>query len=282
MAFGASVLSTSGVLARNFEAASSWQIVFVRALSLATALCILYAARYRGSTGQELKAAVYPALALGPIHGMGSACFILALTHTSVASVMLVLSAIPLFAAGLAWLLLGERITPATVVSIGAAMLGVGIVMFDGLMGGTLLGDLLALANSLSFALFVVIARSRRSVDMTPAIIVGALVGAAVAAVASPDLHMSAHDVLLCIIWGAVVQCVGLLATLFAARHLPAAHVCLIGLLEYVLAPTWAWLFVGEVPAISVVIGATTVLASVVVWVYCESLRGKPTAIAGR
>ncbi len=50
-----------------------------------------------------------------------------------------------------------------------------------------------------------------------------------------------------------------------ASRVLLAPEIALLGLLEVVLGPLWAWLGAGEVPARSTLIGGTIILAALVV-----------------
>ena len=118
---GATIFSSSGLIVRHIEHATAWQIVFFRALSLIPAVCLVYVLRHRGRTISELTRAGWRPLLAGPLQGVSSVCFIMAITRTSVASTMLVLSAVPLFAAGLGWLFLRERVRFATFAAIGAS-----------------------------------------------------------------------------------------------------------------------------------------------------------------
>ena len=47
-----------------------------------------------------------------------------------------------------------------------------------------------------------------------------------------------------------------------ASRHLLAPELALLGLLEVVLGPLWAWLGAGEVPAAATLAGGAVVLAA--------------------
>jgi len=49
-----------------------------------------------------------------------------------------------------------------------------------------------------------------------------------------------------------------------AARQLAAPEVALLGLLEVVLGPLWAWLGAGEVPAAATLTGGALVLGALV------------------
>ncbi len=186
--------------------------------------------------------------------------------RTSVANAMFVLSAVPFFAAGLGWLILGERAEVRTIAAIGASSLGIALVMVDGFTSGTTTGNLLALTNSILMACFVIVLRRNQHVDMLPAIVVGGLIAISLGAMTVPDFDVPIRDILLCVLWGAVVQCTAQIMTIFAARHLRAAELCLLTLIEFVLGPIWVWLSVGEVPGRYSVMGGAIVLASVALW----------------
>ena len=270
---GAFVLSCSGLIVRNIEHATAWQIVCYRALSLVPAICLVYVLRHRGRVMSELSRAGWRPLLLSVFPGFGSVSFVLALTQTTVASTMLILSAVPLFAAGLGWIFLRERVRLATLAGIGASGLGIALVMMDGFRTGTIVGNLLALANSLSFASYVVLLRRHNDADMLPSAAFGAIIAATVAAIAAPDLDVPASDIMLCVLWGGVIQCLGMWVTVFASKHLPAAELCLLMLLEFVLGPTWVWLFLGEIPGLYAVGGGAIVVLSVALWLIGERRR---------
>ena len=54
----------------------------------------------------------------------------------------------------------------------------------------------------------------------------------------------------------------GLVAFTAGSRHLPAADLALLAQTEVVLAPVWAWLVIGEVPAFWTLVGGAMVLAA--------------------
>jgi drug/metabolite transporter, DME family len=266
MVFAATILSSSGVIVRHIEHAVAWQIVFFRAVSLIPAISLLYVFRHRGRVIHEPSRAGWVVVYAGAIQGFSSVCFVQAMTHTSVANAMFVLSALPFFAAALGWLFLRERVERRTLIAIAASCGGIGLVMVDGVASGTMVGNAFALANSVLAACFVIVLRQNRGVDMLPAIVVGAMVAASVAAIAVPDFNVSLHDIMLCVLWGAVVQCSAQVITIFAARYLRAAELCLLSLIESVLAPLWVWLTVSEVPSHYSMIGGAIVMLSVALW----------------
>jgi drug/metabolite transporter (DMT)-like permease len=54
----------------------------------------------------------------------------------------------------------------------------------------------------------------------------------------------------------------GLSFFLYALRLMPAAQVTLIALLEPVLGPVWVWLFKGEEPSHSTILGGAIILTA--------------------
>jgi drug/metabolite transporter (DMT)-like permease len=70
--------------------------------------------------------------------------------------------------------------------------------------------------------------------------------------------------------------------TLFysALRRLPAAEVTLLALLEPVLGPIWVWLFVGEEPAFTTLIGGAVVLGALAVKCIADLRRHGSAAAA--
>jgi drug/metabolite transporter (DMT)-like permease len=73
---------------------------------------------------------------------------------------------------------------------------------------------------------------------------------------------VSPRDIALLLSLGIIQMTLGLSFYLYALRLLPAAQVTLIALLEPVLGPVWVWLFKGEEPAASTILGGAIILAA--------------------
>lgn len=93
--------------------------------------------------------------------------YLTALTKTSIANAALLLYTAPAFVAPLAYLILGDRLPPRTLIAVGMAILGVAFVT-EILRGGTLLtlastqGDLLALGAGFAYATLYIFSRVRQ------------------------------------------------------------------------------------------------------------------------
>lgn len=260
----AALNSAGGILVRSMDAASEWQIVFWRCVALAVAITGIVWVRHRAVLATTLRRIGPWSLLGGLFYGATLAGYVLALANTTVANADFTMSAIPIFTALLAWLALGEKVGLRTVLAIAAAVTGVALMLGDGIAGGTLYGNAMALLAAVSFACFVIVLRTGHGVDMLPTAAVGALFAALVAAfMADGDLQAPAKDILLCLLWGGALSCAGHYLIVTASRRLAAAELTLLLLLEFILGPGWVWVFIDEVPGVPTLIGGGIVLFAV-------------------
>ena len=260
------VLSFNGLIFRTVAEATAWQISFYRSGALAVAVFGLFLWRHRGRWGVELRRSRRSALIAGPLLGVAGICFLQSLSLTTVANTMFTLSSVPLFAAVFAWLVLGERVAAATWMAILVAMTGIGLMVFDGFDSGGLLGNLLALATAVLFACFVVALRHGRHVDMLPAVALGALVSTAIGGVMAEHLDLSLRDILICIAWGALLSGFAHSIYTYASRHVLAAELTLLSLVEMIFSPLWVWLIMDETPTTYTLMGGAVVAVAIGGW----------------
>ncbi len=274
-------LSTGGVLLRTVEAADGWQILFYRSFTfLFTLLCYLCVV-YRGRLVAPFLAIGWQGLVAAVALGVGFSCYVFGMLLTTVANLVFLLATGPFFAAGLAWLLLGERVARVALLAMCAAAAGIGLMMADGLTTGRLLGNLVGLGAPITFAILVIAVRSRPQVDMMPATCLAGLVSLLIAVVMLDDFAISGRDLVLCLLLGSVQVGAGFLLITLGARHVPSAEVPLFALTETVLAPIWVWLAVDEVPSVLTLTGGAAVLAAFAV-AGLAGLRARPPAVAGK
>ena len=190
-----------------------------------------------------------------------------ALLLTTVANALFLLSSAPFMAAVLGWIVLRERVRPMTWIAMTVALAGISLMIVNGIQSGRLLGNIIALVTPVTFAIMLVTVRRVGDRDMIPAICLGGLVGASIGFGMSDTLVISRHDLALCLFMGVVQYAGGFVLITLGARHVPAAEVALLSLVEVLLAPTWVWIGVGEVPTAITLAGGTIVLAAVVVQV---------------
>ena len=262
--------SIAGVVTRHLDAARSFEVTFWRslfnALTLAVGLTLL-----RGP-------ALWPGLLRADRVLWASAlcwavmytAFMVALTLTTVANVLVTMAIGPMLTALLSRVVLGQRLPLHTWLAIVVA--GIGIASMFGAeagRGGSLLGSLVACAVPLAGAInWILLQRNAESgaqaADMLPAVLLGALISAAVTLPLAWPLQASAHDLGLLALLGSVQLALPCLLVVRLSRELPAPEIALLALLEVIFGVTWAWLGAGERPPASVLLGGVLVLGALV------------------
>ena len=125
LAFCALLWSIAGVVTRQLERADGFEVTFWRGLFCAVTVLVILAWQQRGNPFAPVREMGWPGLFSGAMWGVMFTCFMLALTRTSVANTLLVMSISPLLAALLGRVVLGARLSAATWIAI--VMAGVGI-----------------------------------------------------------------------------------------------------------------------------------------------------------
>ena len=165
-------ISFGGLVIRSMQDADNLQINLYRSIAFVTIISLIMIAKHRSRTMERIRGVGRPGLAGGAMLACAGLCFLEAITNTTVANTLFTLSAIPFFTAALAWLFLRESLRRSTMITMVFALLGIGVMMLDGLGGGSLYGNLMALITALCFSGFAVIVRRHRGVDMLPTLMV--------------------------------------------------------------------------------------------------------------
>lgn len=265
---GAVSISFGGLIVRGLEAATPWQFNAVRGAVGGVALLLVLVLRHRGAVTAHFRRMESPAWYGSGCLGLAALFYILSLTHTTVANTHFAMSAAPFMTAGLAWLVLRERLHRMTVLAMAVAFGGIVIMVADGLAAGRSEGDWYALMAVLLFSTYGVIARGMRDTNLLPAIIVAAFVTMLGGLVGSlGDLHLSAHDILLGVLWGLLIGLGGDWCFVTGVRHVTSAEsMLLMMMIPSVLGPLWVWMVIDEVPSLATLIGGVLVLAALAAW----------------
>jgi drug/metabolite transporter (DMT)-like permease len=269
---GAVLVATSGVVFsftaiayRAVDEATDWQFLTYRGASTTAAMVMLTLARsrHRPVPFRQTNRRVALAAALLTATSM---LYILALSRTSAATTLFLLAAAPIFAAIVGWLALRERVERPTVVAIGLTLIGIAIMVGSGLDAGSGIGVLFAALIPILVGSYNVALRSAGHVDpVIPTLISAVLltVGAGAMALIADGLAVSWHDALLACVTGGFALGVGLPLFNLGHRSVASARVSLLLMTEVVLAPLWVWIWPGERPRVSTLIGGAIVLATV-------------------
>ena len=263
VALAAVAWSTAGVLQRQLTLDTPTQVLG-RAVFAGLALLVYVAVVERGRVIPAFRSIGLAGVAVALCVASASGGFIAALNHSSVARVLFILAAAPVFSALLARVTLGEPITRRTAWAMALALAGITLML--GAPGeGSLAGDALAFLAALSFAAMVGITRWRHDVSMAPATCLSqAILVLAFLPFATPAT-ISTDDTAWLAALGIGQIGLGFALLTVGARLIPAAQVGLIILLEVVLGPIWVWLALDERPSTATLIGGAIVITAIVI-----------------
>jgi drug/metabolite transporter (DMT)-like permease len=269
--------SIAGVLTRHLEAARSFEVTFWRsafnALALAAALLAMRGPRLLADIRRGGRAMWASALCWMVMYTN----FMLAITLTTVATVLITLSIAPLITAVFSRLFLQHRLPRRTWVAIAVA--GAGIAWMFGRQalapGASMTGALVALAvpfaGATNWTLLQYLHQrhardpSVAEPDMLPPVLLGALLSAAVTLPLSLPFSATPHDLSLLALLGVVQLAIPCLLVVQLARVLPAPEISLIGLLEVIFGVLLAWVGAGEVPGPTALSGGALVIGALLV-----------------
>ncbi len=259
MTFAGGLLLTVDAPLLRLAHTDAWTIIAVRGVFAFSAMWLFWLLfrRFRGSSTPFVNG--YLSVLLSCLTAVVSIMFINAIQLTSVANVVFILAFNPMFAALLSWLFLREKQSPATLMAIATAFVGVVVIVWDSINAGNALGDFLALGVSLTLAVILTIARwSGTDQSMSPAF--GSLMAAAaVLAYASPvSLPVESWGWLA--LNGLIVIPLSSALMILGPKYIAAPVVAMFFLLETVLTPVWMWLIFGELPTQRGVVGGTIII----------------------
>ena len=262
--------SIAGVVTRHLDAARSFEVTFWRSLFNALTLAVGLTALRGPALWPGLLRADRVLWASGLCWAVMYTAFMVALTLTTVANVLVTMAIGPMVTALFSRLFLGQRLPLRTWLAIFVA--GAGIAWMFGAeagSGGSLLGSLVACAVPLAGAVnWILLQRAAESgaqaPDMLPAVLLGALISAAVTLPLAWPLQASTHDLRLLALLGSVQLALPCLLVVRLSRELPAPEIALLALLEVLFGVAWAWLGAGERPPASVLLGGVLVLGALV------------------
>ena len=198
---------------------------------------------------------------------LNATLFSLAIAVAPVAVVLIGVATVPVFAAVLSRIILGESLSTLTIVTAVLVMIGLYISVLGQedseiiLDKTTLQGAILGLGVAFSLAMNFTIIRKDKHVPFVLAIALGAFMAAVLGAMCADALYWPPLGNMAAIaLTGIIILPVSFVTLSYAARFVSSSTVSLIMLLETVLGPLWIWWGIGEVPTNSMLIGGAIVV----------------------
>jgi drug/metabolite transporter (DMT)-like permease len=282
VAVGVLAVSAAAILIRLAEAPALAVAFWRCALGAAVLLPPALLRRETFPSGRELWVGVASGAALGAHFGF----WISSLDYTSVAASVVLVSTQPVFVAIMAYVLFGERTSPASVAGILLAIGGTAIIAGGGSVGSAaFFGNALALIGAVTVAAYVLIGRSSRTggIGVLPYSVVvysaAALTLLPVALYFEVELWGYSGETWLWL-WAITLgpQILGHTVFNWALGYVEASIVSGVILAEPVVAALLAWLILSERPGAATVFGGAVVLAGLFVILKGRRMPVEPIA----
>ena len=251
-------------------------------------LVYLVAIYGRATFGQFRIIPIFALIATAAFFTAGSTLYVTSLTLAGTATVSVIGALSPIFTGLLSPWITQERPSLASWAAAIMALAGVGVIAWDSISGGNLLGILVALLVPISFAGQTVTLRRFRGFDMVPAICVGGFstffiagaMGYVFGGHAGGGFEVGPLQVLLLALMGPLQLSIPLVLYAKGAQAVPAVTLSLVVMLDAVLNPFWSWLGVGEVPSQAAFIGGAIIISAVAISIFGDRwLSARRTSI---
>ncbi|MEA3192880.1 MAG: hypothetical protein QOD26_1213 [Betaproteobacteria bacterium] len=267
--------STAGVVTRHLSSAGAFEQVFWR--SLFAFLFVFAFLVLKTNPWKAIRDAGWPGVISGLMWAVMFTAFMFALSLTTTANALVVMSVSPLLTALCAKAFLSDAVPARTWIAAGASAVGIAW-MFSSSLENHLAGMAVAFLIPVAAAINVVILRaSAARLDLIPAVMLGGAISCLLALFFTPAFTATPRDIGLLAFLGFFQLGLPCMLLVVASRTLPAPEIALLGLLEVVLGPLWAWLGAGERPAGATLAGGAIVLAALALNEAGALRRGAPT-----
>ena len=260
---GACALSFGGLIVKSFEGATLWQILFWRSVFFSIVVLFFLIINHKKNFFSSIYKIGLPGFFAGIILSCGYVGYVFAMYNTTVANANFIIQTQTIFLAIFGYIFLREKISKLTLASIFLAFAGIFLMLGSSLTAGQMLGNIAAFVMPVSFAVLILTVRKYPSVDMIPLQLIAGIGAVIIGYLFSSKIIISSHDIFLGFIAGFFQLGLGFIFITIGAKTTPSALVGIIMLIEAVLGPFWAWLFINETPPLVVLVGGTIVLSAV-------------------
>ncbi len=183
---------------------------------------------------------------------------------TNPAHVLVLTASAPLFGALASWLILGERVRPATAAAMVAALVAVGVIASEGLGGGDAnpVGDFMGIVVAASMGLGFTLVRKLKVSDPWMHFGTAAFLNALWAGLLFPLEPVAGERLALLLLVAFVVVPLAFMLISIGPRYITVPEVALIMLLEVVAGALFLWWLAAEPPTVEAVVGGAILVAA--------------------
>ena len=262
--------SMAGVITRQLESARSFEVTFWRSFFTALSLLVILPFFQGRAVFSKIRAGGAALWVSGVCWSVMFTAFMVALTLTTVANVLVTLALGPFMTALAARIFIGHRIALRTWLAIAAAGAGIawmygGQLDFQSQLRGMLVALLVPIAGAINWTVVQSSRSHGKNIDLVPAVLVGAVISSLVTLPLSFPMQATPHDIGLLAVLGLFQLAIPCVLSVWCASILKAPEISLLALLEVIFGILLAWVGAGEVPGPSVLTGGALVVGALVV-----------------
>ena len=253
---GVMILSPDSILIRlaNVDVITN---IFYRGIFLSLWMFIIVCITHKKNSLQKLIQIDKFDILLVLSHTIGSFSFVIAISYTTIAKALLIISISPILSAVLSYIFLSEKISIYTFITLLATFLGFGIIFYEN-ENWTVswIGNLAALISAFVLSTTFIVARYKKQSMMIPLLYSGLLVAIICIFFIIP---IPTKSLLILLLQGLLIASAFALLTL-GPKYIPATEVNLIMLVETILSILIAAVFLQEIPNLRVLLGGIIIL----------------------
>jgi drug/metabolite transporter (DMT)-like permease len=260
--------SIAGVVTRQLEHARSFEVTFWRSFFTVLSLLVILPFFQGRAVFARIRRGPWPLWASGACWSIMFTAFMVALTLTSVANVLVTMAIGPFLTALIARAVLGHRIPARTWLAILVAGCGIGYMygtqIETGRFAGTAVALCVPLAGGINWTIQQRAHAQGQRIDLVPAVLIGAVISVLATLPLAFPLQASGRDIAWLALLGTVQLAIPSVLAVVCARVLKAPELALLALLEVVFGILLAWLGAGETPRPAVLTGGVFVIGALV------------------
>ncbi len=204
--------------------------------------------------------------------------FVIATRYTTAANAIVLQYAAPVYVAILSGAVLKESVTGRDWAAVGLIVIGLLIFFADGLTVGNNFGNVMGVLSGICFASMVVSLRGMKDRHPVDAVIVGNLIAALIGAPWVLEGRWDSSSFLGVALLGSIQLGLSYFLYTRAIAMVTALQAVLIPVVEPLLNPLWVYLWMGERPSQTAIVGAAIVLGTVT-WRALHQLTPTPDVV---
>ncbi|MBG6076321.1 DMT family transporter [Polaromonas sp. CG_9.11] len=262
--------STAGVVTRQLEAARSFEVTFWRSFFTLASLLVILPFFQGRAVFMKIRHGGKALWLSGVCWSVMFTAFMVALTLTTVANVLVTMALGPFITALMASVFIGYRIPARTWVAIALASAGIawmyaGQMDLGSQLAGTLVALMVPLAGACNWTVVQHGGAHAQKIDLVPAVLIGAVLSSLATLPLAFPFSAPPLDIGLLALLGLFQLAIPCVLAVRCAGVLKAPEVALLALLEVIFGILLAWMGAGEVPGSSVLTGGSLVIGALVV-----------------